>query len=99
MLYTVVGVIFRSDSNGEDLEGFAGAGLYDSFLAEEAQTKVIDYTDEKLLVDSVFREELCRKIGEIGVEVERICGFAQDIEGAKQGDDYYIVQNRPQVGL
>ncbi|HKN55331.1 MAG TPA: type I polyketide synthase, partial [Amycolatopsis sp.] len=27
------GVIFRSDSNGEDLEGFAGAGLYDSFLA------------------------------------------------------------------
>ena len=28
------GVIFRSDSNGEDLELFAGAGLYDSFLAE-----------------------------------------------------------------
>lgn len=23
-------LIFRSDSNGEDLEGFAGAGLYDS---------------------------------------------------------------------
>ncbi len=31
------GVIFRSDSNGEDLEGFAGAGLYDSFLAEEPE--------------------------------------------------------------
>lgn len=23
-------LIFRSDSNGEDLEGYAGAGLYDS---------------------------------------------------------------------
>lgn len=22
-------IIFRSDSNGEDLEGYAGAGLYD----------------------------------------------------------------------
>ena len=26
-------LIFRSDSNGEDLEGFAGAGLYDSVIA------------------------------------------------------------------
>jgi alpha-glucan,water dikinase len=26
------GLIFRSDSNGEDLPGFAGAGLYDSIL-------------------------------------------------------------------
>lgn len=24
-------VIFRSDSNGEDLEGYAGAGLYDRY--------------------------------------------------------------------
>src|SRR6266403_519764 len=37
------GVIFRSDSNGEDLEGFAGAGLYDSFLAEEPQTRTVNY--------------------------------------------------------
>lgn len=25
-------IIFRSDSNGEDLEGYAGAGLYDRYL-------------------------------------------------------------------
>lgn len=24
-------IIFRSDSNGEDLEGYAGAGLYDRY--------------------------------------------------------------------
>lgn len=26
-------IIFRSDSNGEDLEGYAGAGLYDRYVA------------------------------------------------------------------
>jgi alpha-glucan,water dikinase len=28
-LFIKQSVIFRSDSNGEDLEGYAGAGLYD----------------------------------------------------------------------
>ncbi len=93
------GVIFRSDSNGEDLEGFAGAGLYDSYLAHEPQARVIDYTNEKILLDSGFREELCKQIGRIGVEVEKVCGSAQDIEGAVQDGEYYIVQNRPQIGL
>jgi len=27
-------LIFRSDSNGEDLEGYAGAGLYDSITMD-----------------------------------------------------------------
>jgi alpha-glucan,water dikinase len=93
-------VIFRSDSNGEDLAGFAGAGLYDSFIAEPAAEKTLDYADEKLLTDRGFRADLCRKIGEIAVAVEDICGGAQDIEGALASNgDYYIVQNRPQVGL
>lgn len=30
-LYSKPSVIFRSDSNNEDLEGYAGAGLYDRF--------------------------------------------------------------------
>lgn len=93
------GVIFRSDSNGEDLEGFAGAGLYDSYLAVEPEERVLDYTEERLLRDHNFRDEMLRKIGEIGVEVEALSGCPQDIEGAIEGDDYYVVQNRPQVGL
>ena len=94
------GVIFRSDSNGEDLSGYAGAGLYDSVLAEPEETRTLDYTGEKLLLDRAFREDMARKICEIAVAVEEICGGAQDIEGAVRADGaYYIVQNRPQVGL
>ncbi|HZV05028.1 MAG TPA: PEP/pyruvate-binding domain-containing protein [Gemmataceae bacterium] len=93
------GVIFRSDSNGEDLPGFAGAGLYDSFLAEEPEHRLLDYRGEKLVWDAKFRDELLRSIARIGAEVERLLGSAQDIEGAIAGGRYYIVQTRPQVGL
>ena len=31
-LFIKQSIIFRSDSNGEDLEGYAGAGLYDRFV-------------------------------------------------------------------
>ncbi len=30
-LFIKQSIIFRSDSNGEDLEGYAGAGLYDRY--------------------------------------------------------------------
>ncbi len=93
------GVIFRSDSNGEDLEGFAGAGLYDSFLAEEPEHRALDYSREKLLWDGGFRDELLRTIAKIGIEVERSLGSAQDIEGAVTGNQFFVVQTRPQVGL
>jgi hypothetical protein len=35
MLISKGGFIFRSDSNSEDLPGFAGAGLFDSYAIEE----------------------------------------------------------------
>jgi len=35
MLVSNGGFIFRSDSNSEDLPGFAGAGLFDSYAIEE----------------------------------------------------------------
>ncbi len=93
------GVIFRSDSNGEDLEGFAGAGLYDSFLAEEPQQRILDYSQERLVWDSGWRDDLLRTIARIGLEVEKLLGAPQDIEGAVAGGQYYVVQARPQVGL
>jgi alpha-glucan,water dikinase len=93
------GVIFRSDSNGEDLEDFAGAGLYDSFLAEEPEPRVLDYRSEKLVWDARFRDELLRSIARIGLEVERLLGSAQDIEGAIADGAFHVVQTRPQVGL
>jgi len=93
------GVIFRSDSNGEDLERYAGAGLYDSFLAEPPQQRLLDYSDDPLVWDRDFREEMLRNIARIGLEVEQACGSAQDIEGAVQQGDYFVVQTRAQVGL
>ncbi|KAF6145631.1 hypothetical protein GIB67_018737 [Kingdonia uniflora] len=35
-------VIFRSDSNGEDLEGYAGAGLYDSVQMDKEEKKSLE---------------------------------------------------------
>jgi alpha-glucan,water dikinase len=93
------GLIFRSDSNGEDLEGFAGAGLYDSFLAEAPEHRVLDYTHEPLVWDEAFRNGFLRAIAQVGLEVERVLGSAQDIEGAVTGGQFYVVQTRPQVGL
>lgn len=93
------GVIFRSDSNGEDLEGFAGAGLYDSFLAVEPQARTLDYAQERLVGDPGFREELLRTLARIGIAVEQQLGAPQDIEGAVAHGRYHVVQTRPQVGL
>lgn len=92
------GVIFRSDSNGEDLEGFSGAGLYDSFLAQAPQSRILDYTDEPMVFDDDFRSRLLGAIGRVAIEVENTMGAPQDIEGAVQGDAVYVVQTRPQVG-
>jgi alpha-glucan,water dikinase len=93
------GVIFRSDSNGEDLEGFAGAGLYDSYLAVEPEHRLLDYTRERLVNDRGFRDELLRSVARVGLEVERVLGSPQDVEGAVTGGRCYVVQTRPQVGL
>ena len=40
-----------------------------------------------------------RSIARVGLEVEKVLGSAQDIEGAVAGGQYYVVQTRPQVGL
>jgi len=92
------GLIFRSDSNGEDLAGYAGAGLYDSVLLEEPRRAVADYSGEPLVWDAAFQRELLAGIARLGAEVERACGTAQDIEGAIVGSRFYLVQTRPQAG-
>jgi alpha-glucan,water dikinase len=93
------GLIFRSDSNGEDLEGFAGAGLYDSVLLDSAKQVAVDYTDEPLVWDEGFRKNLFISLSRLGLELEKTCGLPQDAEGAVFQGKYYLVQTRPQVGL
>ena len=93
------GLIFRSDSNGEDLAGYAGAGLYDSVLLDKPRPVALDYTREPLVWDETFRANLLATAARIGLEIEQACGSPQDIEGAVIGGNYYVVQTRPQAGL
>lgn len=90
-------IIFRSDSNGEDLEGYAGAGLYDSVPMDEEETVVLDYTSDKLIVDGSFRQSILSSIARAGNEIEELYGSPQDIEGVIKDGKVYVVQTRPQM--
>jgi len=92
------GLIFRSDSNGEDLTHYAGAGLYDSFMLPPSHKVTLDYKDDLLVWDNRFRKDLLVTIAGIGMTVEQIMECPQDIEGAYSGGQYFVVQSRPQVG-
>ncbi|XP_047318795.1 alpha-glucan water dikinase, chloroplastic [Impatiens glandulifera] len=90
-------IIFRSDSNGEDLEGYAGAGLYDSVPMDEEEKVVIDYSSDKLMVDGNFRESILTSIAKAGNAIEELYGSPQDIEGVVKDGKIYVVQTRPQM--
>jgi alpha-glucan,water dikinase len=93
------GLIFRSDSNGEDLAGFAGAGLYDSVLLPAPKGALVDYSTERLVWQEAFRRETLQRLTELGVAVETAAGAPQDIEGVVSEGKYFMVQTRPQVGI
>jgi alpha-glucan,water dikinase len=93
------GTIFRSDSNGEDLSGYAGAGLYDSFMLPQPRKVRLDYTGDPLVRDPHFRKDFLGAIANIGAAIEKVMKFPQDIEGAYSDGQYYVVQTRPQVGI
>ncbi len=92
------GLIFRSDSNGEDLAGYAGAGLYDSFLLPQPRKIPLDYALDSLLWDEAFRKDFLASISKVGEAVEGVLESPQDIEGAYTKGSFYVVQSRPQVG-
>ena len=51
------GFIARSDSNAEDLEGFAGAGLFDSYPTQYPLTQFMDYTQvyiQYIYIQSIY---------------------------------------------
>lgn len=55
-------LIFRSDSNGEDLEGYAGAGLYESVTMDRAEERRLDYASDDWLTNERKRTDLLAKI-------------------------------------
>ncbi|KAL6639875.1 hypothetical protein ACP70R_022470 [Stipagrostis hirtigluma subsp. patula] len=90
-------IIFRSDSNGEDLEGYAGAGLYDSVPMDEEDEVVLDYTTDPLIVDRGFRNSILSSIARVGHAIEELYGSPQDVEGVVKDGKIYVVQTRPQM--
>ncbi|XP_060213985.1 alpha-glucan water dikinase, chloroplastic [Lycium barbarum] len=90
-------IIFRSDSNGEDLEGYAGAGLYDSVPMDEEDKVVIDYSSDPLITDGNFRQTILSNIALAGNAIEELYGSPQDIEGVVRDGKIYVVQTRPQM--
>ncbi len=91
------GLIFRSDSNGEDLAEYAGAGLYDSVMVEAPRKVQLSYTEEPLVWDDKFRHDILSAITNIGISIEQVMGSPQDIEGVYAKGKYYVVQTRPQI--
>jgi len=92
------GLIFRSDSTGEDLAGYAGAGLYDSVLLHPPRQVRLDYSEEPLVWDEAFRGNLLHSIARMGAAVESVLGSPQDIEGAFAKGECFLLQTRPQEG-
>ncbi|RQO94912.1 hypothetical protein POPTR_008G188150v4 [Populus trichocarpa] len=90
-------IIFRSDSNGEDLEGYAGAGLYDSVPMDEEEKVVLDYSSDPLITDDNFRRTILSSIARAGSAIEELYGSPQDIEGVIRDGKVYVVQTRPQM--
>ncbi|KAK8714874.1 hypothetical protein V6N13_042219 [Hibiscus sabdariffa] len=90
-------VIFRSDSNGEDLEGYAGAGLYDSVPMDEEEKVVVDYSTDRLINDGKFQQSILSSIAGAGNAIEKLYGSPQDIEGVIRDGKVYVVQTRPQM--
>lgn len=91
-------MIFRSDSNGEDLEGYAGAGLFDSVMTRAPSLVPVNYSDDRLMCDGAFQNQVLNSIAAACVEIETLMGEPQDIEGVVLADgSLFVVQTRPQV--
>jgi len=97
-LYLPESLMFRSDSNGEDLEGYAGAGLYDSVPLHYPEPQRVDYSNDPIMTNQSFRKDLLTRIAHVGLELEQVLGSPQDIEGCVDEEgNVYVVQTRPQM--
>lgn len=91
-------LIARSDANGEDLEEFAGAGLYDSIPLEPLTELAVDYAANRLIKEDEFRAQLLSRLVDVGSSIEAAFdGKSQDVEGVYSNGKLFVVQARPQV--
>lgn len=99
--------IFRSDSNAEDIEGFAGAGVFESVQLFDPTNIYIKYLNQKIIIDGSYRNEIIRLLATIAFYIQdEFDQIPQDIEGCVIQESLTldnkslriaIVQSRPQV--
>lgn len=58
--------------------------------------QTVDYSKHALSNDASVREEIARRLLNVGGALEREFGSPQDVEGCFVGKDLYVVQTRPQ---
>ncbi|WIA39103.1 hypothetical protein OEZ86_005242 [Tetradesmus obliquus] len=97
----------RSDSNAEDLPGFAGAGLFDSLPSAPTRSVLIDYAKEPLVWDKAAAATLLWQCALAALAAEQAVaaadgeleeGVGQDVEGCVTPDGaIWLLQARPQV--
>ena len=79
------------------MEGYAGAGLYESITMDVADEARLDYASDEWLTNESKRTELLARICKVGHEIEEAFGSAQDVEGVVEEDGTItVVQTRPQ---
>ncbi|OIW14562.1 hypothetical protein TanjilG_14948 [Lupinus angustifolius] len=98
-LYSKKSIIFRSDSNSEDLEGFAGAGLFDSVIMDKVDKVVLDYSKDPIITDKAFQTSLLSRIAEVGKIIEDLYGFPQDIEGVVKDGTIFVLEVHRVIGF
>ncbi|KAH8581854.1 R1 like alpha-glucan water dikinase [Cryptosporidium sp. chipmunk genotype I] len=99
--------IFRSDSNAEDIEGFAGAGVFQSIPLIDPTSKYVKYLSQQIIKDQDHRNKLLKQLATIAFYIQdEFNETPQDIEGCIIEDckvsgiksfSIAIVQSRPQV--
>ncbi|KAL7067714.1 pyruvate phosphate dikinase, PEP/pyruvate binding domain-containing protein [Cryptosporidium serpentis] len=102
-----INYIFRSDSNAEDIAGFAGAGVFESFPLIQPISEYVTYLNQEIITNPLFRDRLLRSLGILAFYIQdEYKGVPQDIEGCIvpsipiHSDLPYtiaVVQSRPQV--
>ena len=65
----------------------------------ELAWRTVDYSRVVLSREAGARERLGRRLGALASFVERAWGGPQDVEGATVGEEIYLMQARPQMGI
>ncbi|KAF7457944.1 putative alpha-glucan water dikinase 1 [Cryptosporidium felis] len=98
--------IFRSDSNAEDIEGFAGAGVFQSVPLFEPIKKYVKYLNRPIIIDKNYRDRLINLLAIAAFYIQdEFNNIPQDIEGCVIENKHSrvspfniaIVQSRPQI--